>query len=70
MARSATSLDDGLVPVWFAIGLIFALFVGTCAGVLGWLGGQDVPAAVLTGGMSFGGTVTLVALVINLLCKR
>jgi hypothetical protein len=70
MARSATSLDDRLVPVWFAIGLIFALLVGTCAGVLGWLSGQDVPSAVLTGGMSFGGTVTLVALVINLLRKQ
>lgn len=70
MARSSAPLDDRLVPIWFAIGLVFALLVGTCAGILGWLSGQDVAAALLTGGMAFGGTVTLVALVINLLCKR
>ena len=63
-------LDDRLVPVWFAIGVVFALFVGACAGALGWLSGQGVAAATLTGGASFGGTVTLVTLVIHLLCRR
>ena len=70
MARSSPPPDDRLVPIWFAIGSVFALVVGTCAGVLAWLGGQDVAGAVLTGGASFGGTVTLVTLILNLLCKR
>jgi hypothetical protein len=69
MARSSTSLDDRLIPVWFAIGVVFAILVGTCAGILQWLSGHDAAAAVLTGGMSCGGTVTLVTLVINLLHK-
>lgn len=68
MARSSTRpVEDRLVPVWFAIGLLFALFVGTGAGILGWLSDQSVANAVLTGVMCFGGTVTLVTLVINLL---
>jgi hypothetical protein len=63
-------LEDRLLPVWFALGLLFALFVGTGAGVLAWLSGQGVAAAVLTGAASFGGTVTLVALVIHLLRRQ
>jgi hypothetical protein len=70
MVRSSKPSDDQLVVVWFAIGLVFALFIGACAGILGWLSGQLVTAAILTAGMSFGGTVTLVLLIINLLRKR
>ncbi len=70
MARSSSSPEDSLVPVWLAIGVLFALFVGTCAGILDKLGGQSVPAAVLTGGMCFGSTVTLVVLIIGLLRKK
>lgn len=71
MARSPKQpLGDSLLLVWLALGLLFALFVGTGAGVLGWLGGQSVAVAVLTGGMTLGGTVTLVVLVINLLRPR
>jgi hypothetical protein len=57
---------DPLVAVWFALGLIFALFVGTAAGLLGRLSGENIAAAVLTGFGAFGGTTTLVLLVINL----
>ena len=67
MARSSPSPEDRLVSVWLAIGVLFALFVGTCAGMLGRLSGQSVAAAVLTGGTCFGGTVTLVVLIIGLL---
>jgi hypothetical protein len=59
-----------MLPVWFALGLLFALFVGTGAGLLAWGSGQSVAAAVLTGGITCGGTVTLVVLVINLLRPR
>jgi len=57
---------DPFVALWFALGLILALFVGTAAGLLGWLGGRNIAAAVLTGFGVFGGTTTLVLLVINL----
>ena len=68
MARSPTPpAKDELVAVWFALGLLFALFVGTAAGILWWRSGQSVAAAALTGGASFGGTVSLVVLVIKLL---
>jgi hypothetical protein len=67
MARSSSSPEDRLVPVWLAIGVLFALFIGTCAGVLGRLSGQGAATAVLTGGMCFGSTVTLVILIIGLL---
>lgn len=68
--RSSALTDDRLVPVWLAIGLIFALLVGVCAGTLVRLSGQQVPAALLTGGAAFGGTLTLVTLIIGLLHRR
>jgi hypothetical protein len=61
---------DPTLALWFALGLLFALFPATGAGVLAWLSGQSVAAAVLTGVMTFGGTVTLVVLVIGLLRQR
>jgi hypothetical protein len=67
MARSSPSPKDRLVPVWLAIGVLFALFIGTCAGVLEQLSDHSPAAAVLTGGMCFGSTVTLVVLIIGLL---
>jgi hypothetical protein len=60
-------VQDRLLPVWLALGLVFALFVGTGAGVLAWLSGQSVAGAVLTGGAACGGTITLVVLIIRLL---
>jgi hypothetical protein len=64
--QQAHSPKDPLLAVWFALGLIFALFVGTASGILGWLSGEKIAAAVLTGFATLGGTVTLVLLVINL----
>jgi hypothetical protein len=57
---------DPLTAIWFALGLLVALLVGVAAGVLGRLGGELLPVAVLTGFGAFGGTVTLAVLVINL----
>jgi hypothetical protein len=57
---------DPLLAVWFALGVIVALLAGVAAGVLGRLGGENIAAAVLTGFGAFGGTTTLVVLVINL----
>ncbi|GAB1509825.1 hypothetical protein JCM33774_18660 [Actinophytocola sp. KF-1] len=56
---------DPLRAVWLAFAMIVALFVGTAAGVLGWLSGQSPAAAVLTGGVAFGGTLTLAIVVIR-----
>lgn len=48
--------------------ILRALRAGKLAdGTLGRLNGQQVPAAILTGGASFGGTFTLVILTIGLL---
>jgi len=58
--------DDPLLALWFALGLLLALIVGVAAGVLDRLGGDNIATAVLTGGGAFGGTVTLVVLVIKL----
>lgn len=58
-----------LVPIWLAIGVVSSVLTGTVAGVLGWLGGEHVAAAVLTGGAAFGGALTLWVLVIRLLCR-
>lgn len=58
--------DDPFLAVWFALGLLFALIVGVAAGVLGRVGGDSLATAVLTGGGAFGGTLTLVVLVIKL----
>ena len=44
---------------WVAPLLLLALIVGICAGCLGWLSGQEAPAAVLTGGAGFAATVSL-----------
>ena len=52
--------------MWFALGLIFAVFVGTAAGILGWLGGEKIAAAMLTGFGACGVTISLVVLVIKL----
>lgn len=66
MAASPGPAKDPLLAVWFALGLIFAVFVGTAAGILGWLSGEKVAAAVLAGFGACGVTITLVVLVIKL----
>jgi hypothetical protein len=63
---SHTLAGAGLVPVWLAIGTIFALIVGAGAGVLAWLGGDKVPAAILKAGGAFVATITVVILIIGL----
>jgi hypothetical protein len=59
----STGAPNGTEPVWIALSLVLALFISTAAGVLGWLSGQGVAAAILTGGVAFGGTVTLALLI-------
>jgi hypothetical protein len=66
MPASPGPARDPFLAVWFALGLMFAVFVGTAAGILGWLNGEKTAAAVLTGSGAFAGTITLVVLVIKL----
>jgi hypothetical protein len=58
-------LELRLFLVWVAIGVVLSLMVGGASGVLGWLGGERTPLAVLTGGVAFGGTLTLFMLVLK-----
>jgi len=55
-----------LILLWLAIGLVLALLIGAGAGILAWLGGDKVPAAILKGGGAFVATITVVILVIGL----
>jgi hypothetical protein len=70
MAASSDGPSGSLLAVWIVITGLTAVLVGTGAGVLGWLSGQTPAGAVLTGGLAFGGTVTLVILIINALRGR
>jgi hypothetical protein len=58
---------DRLLLVWIALGILLSLVVGIAAGVLGWFAGQGVAMAVLTSGVGFGGTLTLVLLLLSIL---
>jgi hypothetical protein len=48
-----------------AVVLLAAFVLGLCAGVLSWLGGTSVPAAVLVGCGSFGGIVILILAILH-----
>jgi hypothetical protein len=68
MPESSTGpTGSPLLPVWLAIGIVFAFFVGTGAGTLAWLNGDKVPAAIMKAGGAFVATVTLVILTLGLL---
>jgi hypothetical protein len=58
--------EDRLMPIWIAIGIISAMIIGESAGLLAWLSGDKVPAAILAGGGAFGATITVVVLMIGL----
>jgi hypothetical protein len=67
MSESSNGPTGGpLIPVWLAIGVVFALFVGAGTGILAWLSEDKVPTAVLTGGGAFIATITVVILIIGL----
>jgi hypothetical protein len=56
-----------LVAVWFAIGVMFALLVGTAARLWSQRQRRNPAAALLTAGAAFGGALTLMILAIQLL---
>jgi hypothetical protein len=55
-----------LVPVWLAIGIVFALLAGAGAGYLAYLSKNNIPTAILKGFGAFAATLTLEILVIGL----
>ncbi|VVJ22768.1 Uncharacterised protein [Amycolatopsis camponoti] len=69
MSVQPPSHDPWLV-VWLALSAVVALLIGTGTGVLGWLSGQGAAAAVITGGIGFGGTMGLALAVIGLTRRR
>ena len=66
---SHTQTGAGLVPVWLAIGAVFALIIGAGTGVLAWHNGDKLPAAILKAGSAFVATITVVILIIGLFPK-
>lgn len=50
---------QGARVLWLAIIVFVAMMVGAAGGMLSWLGGANVPNAVLAGAGSFGATVLL-----------
>jgi hypothetical protein len=69
MISNSESTGAPLVSVWIALSVLFALFVGSGAGVLAWLGGQTAATAVLTAGEAFGGTLTVALVIVALLSR-
>jgi hypothetical protein len=53
----------GIKVLLVVIAILIGIIVGLVAGVLSRLGGADLTAAVIRGGVGFGGTVTLVLLI-------
>jgi hypothetical protein len=70
MMGNSESPGAPLLPVWIALSVLFALVVGSAAGVLAWLGGQTAALAVLTGGEAFVSTLTVGLVIIALLGAR
>lgn len=66
MPQSKRPNGDRLKAVWIAIGIVLALLVGESAGILAWLGGNKIPAAILEGGGAFIATITVVVLIVGL----
>lgn len=52
--------DPTVRGLWLAITVLAATLTGTAGGLLAWAGGMNPPAAILTGGATFSGTVLLV----------
>ena len=55
--------NAAISALWVAICILLALFIGVAAGILAWLAGQDPPAAILTGGGAFGGSLALALMI-------
>jgi hypothetical protein len=51
--------------LWLAISVLTAVLVGFAGGLLAWASGLNPPAAVLSGGGSFAGTVLLLLTVLR-----
>jgi hypothetical protein len=62
--------DNRLLGLWVAVAVLLGLFVGAAAGVIAWSGGHHIATAMLTGGGTCGGTITLCVLIINTLRSR
>ncbi|GAA3879757.1 hypothetical protein GCM10022243_50510 [Saccharothrix violaceirubra] len=66
----ATTAQKQFLLVWMAFALLVAVGVAFVAGWLSWLSTADVPGSIITGGVAFGGTLTLAIAIIVLLRGR
>jgi drug/metabolite transporter (DMT)-like permease len=55
--------------LWFAIMLIAGSMLGAAGGVLTWLAGSNVPAAIVAGGSVFGGAIALLVAIYRFLSE-
>ena len=61
VGKGAPPLNNPTVRgLWLAITVLAAALTGAAGGLLAWAGGMNPPAAILTGGATFSGTVLLV----------
>ncbi|GIE85680.1 hypothetical protein [Actinoplanes regularis] len=68
-SRKATPPTDHRL-LWIAVMALFALIAGTLAGLLAFAGDAKLPAAVLTAGTAFAGTVLLLLTVAHYLDRE
>lgn len=57
-------------PLWLAIILPNSFIIGILAGILFWLGGANVPNAIISGAAAFGSTVLLIFAIIYFVVSR
>lgn len=65
MSSSLQPPGDRFRLVWFIFAVIFASAVSVVAGLLRYANGHDIASSVITGGIAFGGALTLAIIVIN-----
>ena len=63
---SSALSGSGLLPLWIAVAVIFALFISASAGFLARLNGDSVAAAILKAGGAFAATITVEILILGL----
>ena len=64
------NMTPAVRALWLAVMTLAALIVASASGILTWLAGAKVPAAVIAGAGAFGGTLALCLLIAGFLAGR
>ncbi len=67
---SSRSAASDTRAIWLAISVLAALYVGTAAGVIKWIGSHDLGQALIFGAGAFAGTIVLILTLIRFLTDR